>query len=455
MDAESKKEAVRRLIEQGLLVTPELLEELESTAPKDLTSDLKVLFSYTSLSKKRTSEDFTAYFNKRYNALEQILKNRPGLSNTLSISRVKQKKERENIAIIGMVQNKQEAKSGNTILTLEDPSGTISVLVSKSKPELAEFAKEIVLDEVIGVIGQNSKNMMFANNILLPDLPEKDAKKSPEDVYAVFLSDLHVGSNNFLPKEFQHFLSWINGETGSPEQREIAAKTKYLFIAGDLVDGVGIYPDQNKELIIEDIYDQYKSCAELLKQVPKRIRIIVCPGNHDAMRISEPQPAFSAEFAKPLLALPNIVAVSNPALVRIACSDGFEGIDVLLYHGYSFDHYVAEVDSIRKNGGYDRADLIMKFLLQCRHLAPSHTSTLYIPDSEKDCLVIDRVPDIFVTGHIHKSGVANYKNTTMICGSCWQSRTAFQEKMGHHPEPARVPTINLKTRAVKLLRFGG
>jgi DNA polymerase II small subunit len=171
------------------------------------------------------------------------------------------------------------------------------------------------------------------------------------------------------------------------------------------------------------------------------------------MRIAEPQPPLYKEFAEPLYRLPNTIMVSNPSLVNIDSSENFPGFDILLYHGYSFDFFVSEVDSIRNNGGYDRADLIMKFLLKRRHLAPTHTSTLYIPDTIRDPLVIDKVPDFFVSGHIHKSITANYRNTTMVCGSCWQSKTSFQEKVGHHPEPSRVPIANLKTREMKILKF--
>jgi DNA polymerase II small subunit len=96
----------------------------------------------------------------------------------------------------------------------------------------------------------------------------------------------------------------------------------------------------------------------------------------------------------------------------------------------------------------------MKFLLQRRHLAPSHASTLYMPDPDKDSLIIEQVPDFFVTGHIHYSSVAHYRNVTTICGSCWQARTSFQEKMGHRPQPCRVPIVDLKTRNVKILKFG-
>jgi len=41
----------------------------------------------------------------------------------------------------------------------------------------------------------------------------------------------------------------------------------------------------------------------------------------------------------------------------------------------------------------------------------------------------------------------------MISGSCWQAKTSFQEKLGHEPEPARVPLVNLKTREIKILKF--
>jgi DNA polymerase II small subunit len=169
--------------------------------------------------------------------------------------------------------------------------------------------------------------------------------------------------------------------------------------------------------------------------------------------MAEPQPAFTNDFCRALFKLQNAVFVSNPATVNIGSAGGFSGFNVLLYHGYSFDYYINEVGSIRNNGGYDRADLMMKFLLKRRHLAPTHSSTLYSPYTSKDPMLIDIVPDFFISGHIHKSAALNYKNITLICGSCWQSKTDFQEKMGHKPEPGKVPIANLATREIKILRF--
>jgi DNA polymerase II small subunit len=427
--------------------------QLNSAEPAKM-AQVSIISSYREEPIKRKVKDFIALFTKRYHALESMLRHRQELQHLTSINKILGKREKETVSIIGMISDKQISKNGNIMLTVEDMTGSIKLMVSKSKPDIFEKAKDLVLDEVIGICGMNGENILFVNNIVWPDVPmNKELKKSPDECYAIFLSDMHVGSTNFLEENFQKFLRWINGEFGSKEQREISQQVRYVFIIGDLIDGCGIYPEQDKELTIKDINQQYEVCAELLSHIPKHIKIIVCPGNHDALRISEPQPELYKDFAASLWELPNIVMVSNPAYVTIHAQKGFPGFDVLMYHGYSFDYYVANVDSIRNRGGYNRADLIMKFLLQRRHLAPTHKSTLYIPETTKDPLVIEKLPDFFVTGHIHKTSVSHYRNITLISGSCWQSKTIFQEKVGHNPEPCRVPAVNLQTRAVKILRF--
>ena len=431
--------------------TPETQPETTRSPKEKIT----IIYSNKDEPKKREPQDFVDYLNARYRAIEKILKPRQELRNLVSINKLMNKKQKEEISIIGIVNSKQSTKNGNIMLVLEDLTGMKKVIVNKNKPALFNEAKDIVLDEVIGVVGVNVETVIFANNILWPDVPtNRELKKSDEEKYAIFLSDLHVGSSKFLPEDFDKFLKWINGDLGNEQQRNISKNVEYIFIAGDLVDGCGIYPEQDKELLTKDIYQQYRDCAKLLEQIPKHIPLIICPGNHDALRISEPQPQLSKDYAKPLHDMNNVVMVSNPSMVNIGSTGNFSGFDVMMYHGYSFDYYVAQVDSLRNQGGYDRVDLIMKFLMKRRHLAPTHSSTLYVPDNKKDPLVIERIPDFFLSGHIHKSATANYRNTTLICGSCWQAKTAFQEKVGHNPEPSRVPIVNLKTRDVKILKFG-
>ena len=429
--------------------------EKTKSPQKKQENNVKIVFSYDKPAKKREANDFIEYFNSRYRAIERILKLRQEMRNTTSINRIINKRDREQISIIGMVRDKHKTKNGNYILTVEDRTGHIKVLANKTKPDLFRLAKDIVLDEVIGVVGVNGDNIIFSNNLLFPDIPKtKEMKKTEKEEYALFLSDMHVGSKSFLQEDFNKFLRWINCDLGNETQRQTASKVKYIFLIGDLVDGCGVYPNQEKELEIKDIKDQYKVCADLLGKIPENIKLIICPGNHDAMRVAEPQLPIYKDFAEPLYNLPNVFMVSNPSIVNIGSFEGFPGFDVLVYHGHSFDFYMSEVESIRNLGGYDRADLLMKFLLQKRHLAPSYTSTLYVPDTDVDSLVIDKIPDFFVTGHIHKAAASNYRGVTLISGSCWQSKTDFQEKVGHNPEPSRVPIVNLQTRQVKMLKFG-
>jgi len=413
---------------------------------------LNVVFNYDEPNSKKEVQDFVKYYNARYNHIEALLKNRQELSGLTSIARIRSKRDRENVALIGLVSDKRITPKGHVLLRLEDKTGTIKVLISNSKHDLLELGKNTVLDEVVGLTGVSGDKIVFCTNIITPDVPlNKELKKHPEEIYAIFLSDLHVGSDNFLDEKFDKFLRWLNGEIGSDEHKKIIKKIEYIFIAGDLVDGVGIYPNQESELLITDIFEQYKVCADLLSKIPKHIKIIVCPGNHDSIRLSEPQPAFDREFAAPLYKLENMTFVSNPAVVNIAARHDFPGFDVLLYHGYSFDYFISNVDSIRNNGGYERADLVMKFLLQRRHLSPSHTATLYVPDKDRDPLFISKIPDFFVSGHIHYSSVANYRNITMISGSCFQATTSFQTKFGHNP--ALIPTSIASLTSSNLQNF--
>jgi DNA polymerase II small subunit len=431
------------------------IEGVTEPAPAPaVTRDLEVTFSYSGESASWSIQDFVSMFNKRYKYLEGLLAGRRDLAATTSISRVCSKRDRGNVAVIGIVKDKIITKNNNMIVTIEDPTGEINVLIPKAKKELYTEAQNIVPDEVVGITGTSGEKIIFANSILWPEIPcNPDLKKGPNEDYVVFIGDIHFGSRHFLQEQFERLIQWLCGNFGNDVQRQLARKVKYVFIVGDLVDGVGVYPDQEKDLQVPDIYDQYKQLAEYIKRIPQHIKLIICPGNHDATRMSEPQPKLDIDFAKPLCDLPNAVHVSNPSYVTIGITREFSGFKVLLYHGFSFPFYADAIEEIRQKGGLERVDLIMKALLKKRHLAPTQTSSLYIPEPKFDPLLITTIPDFFVTGHIHRSAASNYNNITLLNCSCWIGMTDYQEKMGIKPEPARATVVNLKTREVKVLRF--
>lgn len=451
-----------RISEEPAPTAAEILQLVQPTAaPISVSTDTNYpvgsLWEYDDVSGKRSIQDFIGYFNSRYNRLAKLLRQRQELQNTMSISRILASKERQPASIIGIILEKETTKNDNLIVSLEDPTGVIKVIINKEKKDLFALAQDFVYDEIVGITGTSSgTGAVFCNGIYHPDIPHQEIKKSPDEVYAVFLSCVHVGSARFLGDAFNSFLKWLRGEEGTEQQRAIAAKVGYVFFIGDNVDGVGIYPNQEKELAITDIYEQYNEAARLLKQIPQHIKLIMSPGNHDALRMSEPQPKLDKDYAKALWEMPNIIMTGNPSIVNIHAKDGFPGFNVLTYHGFSFDDYSEIVPSIKNSGRNcsERAPLIMKFLLQRRHLAPQHTSTVYIPDPRSDPLVIEHIPDIFAAGHIHKSNSDSYRGVSIICCSTFQGKTDFQERVGHEPDPGKIPVINLQTRKVHMLKFG-
>lgn len=479
-------EILSKLVEEGVLVSPDLFDKDidESVLKKIVKQELdfldenklkefydvkeeeqkieikkgnvNIIRSYDKPPRKRTFQDFVAVFNLRYNNIAEMLKKRQDLQGLTSISRLQQKMRNDKVAIIGMILSKVKTKNNNIIMAVEDITGITNVVITKGdrNKEIYALAENLVLDEVIGITGTWGSSAIFPNSIIFPDIPlNKELKKQQEEEYVVFLGDTHFGSKVFMKEEFEKFLEWIQGRAGNEEQKRVAEKVRYVILPGDIIEGVGIYPSQEEDLEIIDVSEQYEEAVKWLKRIPERIQIIAMSGNHDAGRLSEPQEVPFKDLASELWKMPNITLVSNPSYVNIGKTDIFPGFDILLYHGGSLIYYADNIPSIRAKGGQKRADLIMKFQLQRRHLAPTHGSTLYLPDAEQDYLLIDIVPDIFVTGHIHRASVATYRNITMINASCWTETTEDQIKRGLEPLPARIPIINLKTREVKVLNF--
>ena len=228
-----------------------------------------IIHSYKSDPHPITVKHFADHFATRYRLIEKILRARPGLQNLTAIKRLSEKADTNNLSIIGIVSDKLETKSKNILLTIEEQTGSARVIISRNKQDLFELAREVVLDEVIGVTGHFRNGLLLASNIVFPDIPEQELKKSPEEEYAAFMSDLHFGSKQFMEEEFNRFISWVNQKTGNEKQKRIASKLKYILIAGDIVDGVGIYQAQQSELTIKEIHEQYAKCAEYLSKIPQ------------------------------------------------------------------------------------------------------------------------------------------------------------------------------------------
>jgi DNA polymerase II small subunit len=391
---------------------PEKKIQSQVTILKDITNQSTCIGEYT---------EFVQYFKDRYDSLAEMLR-RIGARPIESIKK-RNLDTREPLSIIGMVLDIRTTASGHRLIEIEDKTGTIPVLIHKEKDkELFESAKRVLLDEVIGITGTLSSDgsLMFANRITLPDLPNVQKSKlgMKKEGKAVFISDIHVGSKTFLEDAWLKFVNWLGDEID------------YLVIAGDVVDGIGVFPSQDRELAISDIYEQYEKAAEYINAVPKHIKIIISPGNHDAVRQAEPQPRFPERITRMFRS--DITFVGNPAMIDI-------GAKVLIYHGRSMDDIIAGIP------GFSYADPVkpMQEMLKLRHLSPIYGGRVSIAPEQKDHFVIDMVPDILHCGHVHTVGVSRYKDVLTVNSGTWQSQTQFQKRMNLQPMPARATVVDL------------
>ncbi len=416
-------------------------DKLLFESPKEIrpnnrfTSDIHVMKG-TDVTGESTCEgkinDFAQYFKARFFSLKRLIEKRNDFGKAMDISRAKTLDR--DVKVIGIVYDKSTTKNGHTMLTIEDDSDTIKVFIAKDSPL---NGMSFVNDEVIGVLGKpnQQKTMIIPDKIFRPDVPRNhqwEVSDTPSKV--AFLSDVHVGSTTFLEKDWHRMIAWLKANA-------VKEDINYLVFPGDVVDGIGVFPDQDKELNIMDIDDQYAQLAEYLKDIPDHIKMVIHPGNHDAARLAEPQPALNKRFTQGFDS--NILMVSNPVYLEI------EGRTVLTYHGKSMDDWIAAVQNLT----YDNPLMVMKEMCVRRHLAPIYGQRNALAPEKKDYMVMEYIPDIFVSGHVHGAGQDIYNGVRMINASTWQSQTEYQRQHNFNPDPSIMPVVDLARGNIVMHNF--
>jgi DNA polymerase II small subunit len=382
-------------------------------------------------------EDFRKLFMDRFRSLKEMLVRQYGaLEPCLDISDLRGSEDI--VCFVGIVESVRTTKNGHTMIMLEDPTSTIRVLVSKKKRDLHSI--RLVNDEVVGIIGKYKAGdnrggaIVFADSILKVDIPGTHRRRLSEvkGLTAAFTSDIHIGSKMYLEKDWNKMVKWLRGERDASLPAKDGSRVKYLVVAGDLVDGIGTYPDQDKDLLIKDIFKQYEALGESLSLLPDHIEVVLIPGNHDAVRLAEPQPPLPKEYQE-CFSNSHIHFLPNPSFFSI------HGVHVAGYHGKSIDDLV----TLFKDVSYEDPIEGMKEMLRFRHFSPAYGMRNQISPEERDMLIIEDIPDIFVSGHVHRFGLDNYKGIQLIEGSTWQSQTPFQKMMNLKPQPGRMGVVEL------------
>ncbi|MGQ9722560.1 MAG: DNA-directed DNA polymerase II small subunit [Candidatus Jordarchaeum sp.] len=416
-------------------------ESVKTFLAKDVDARFEVICDPTERMKgKGTLENFIEYFRDRYKRIYNIFLKRGDIENITKISEIPKSKDKRT-KIIGIVTSIQQTKPGHMIIELEDLEDIIKAIIFEKNSEVIKKAELLMLDQVICLDGYLSKDIFIVNDLLWPDIPLKHTQnKANEPVCAAFISDIHFGSKKFLADSFKQFTQWLKGQIGDERSRELARRVKYLIIAGDLVDGIGIYPTQEEDLIVTDIYEQYQIAARYLEEIPEHIKIVAIPGGHDATRIALPQPAVPKEYAEPLYDI-GVEMLGGPAQIRI------HNVEVLIYHGESLNDVMAAIPIDQT-----KPHKAMIELIRGRHLCPIFGNTPIAPEPQ-DWLVIERVPDILHCGHMHINDTAGYRGVILINSGTFESQTSYQKSMGLEPTPAKPIILDLQSYKITQLDF--
>jgi len=450
----SSKEEIKKLTSSSIST-----EVSEYASAEGIQADIIIIKDATGLMLGEGKlEDVKDYFHSRFNKLRKLLLKRPDCKAANSITQAKAlKASEEPIKIIGMVLEKKElsAKAGsdqredtaNSIsVEIDDLESTMSVIFSGKNEELIKKAKRITLDEVICIEGFISeKKVLIASDFVWPDIPyPPEIKHDIPSISAAFLSDIHFGSKYFAATQFEAFLEFLQGKKGNEEHQAIAKSIKYIVIAGDLIDGIGVYPNQEKNLAIPTVVEQYEFAAQYLKRIPNHIKIIIIPGGpHDAVRKAYPQPALNRKYANALYELKNVILLGNPAQFKL------HGVNVLVYHGDSMDDLIQALPG----SSYQQPAELMKELIISRHLSPIYGASTWTAPEKEDWMVIDDIPEIFHCGHVHVLDYKKYRGVLLLNSGTFQEETDFQRSLGIKPTPGTFTVVNLRTLKTKLFDF--
>jgi len=428
-----------------------------------------------SVGSEGTIDDFLMMFRDRFERIKKIYMARIDTQNAVPPSVAKLRKSPPRRAgpmdgdgsnrrrppsqmVLGIIRDKSISKAQNVIIDIEEyrkeagptdnrssSKGTnesiICIIPSRLSglkgTNLSEKANSLLLDEIVCISGSvDNDGRMIADDVLFPDIPTaRQIGRARRDIYAAFISDLHCGSQEFLEEELDQFIAWLNGKDVDEADKSMAKNTKYLFIAGDMVDGISVYPGQRYHLEVTSLNDQYALIAEKLRKLPEHVKVFCIPGNHDAARQALPKPPILKTFAEPLYNLDNVTMLGDPSQVII------EGVNVLITHGDSLDDLV----TMLPGASYTEPAMPMKELLKKRHLAPIYGGKTELAPLHRDWMVIDTPPDVVHFGHAHHNAVDNYRGVQIINSGTFQSQTDFMRKQGVVPTPGIVTFLNLKT----------
>jgi DNA polymerase II small subunit/DNA polymerase delta subunit B len=318
----------------------------ETLEPETGKPKIEILEAPKKEVKKFSVEEVTHFFNSRYEKIRKMFSGRLDLINPISINKISPNTKK--FTIIAMITEKNE---GDFSASVEDQTGNIEVFFA----EPDQF-KQLVIDEVVGLLCESQNGIHKAEKIIWPDVPlNKEVNKGKEDCYCLFLSDLHLDNPKHQEKHYQNMKKWL-------EKKDY--DISYVFILGGI--------SSKKEDVISFLNDLPIDATKILAEK-------------------------SNDFAE-LETNNSIFLVDYPSLLQV------DNIKILLVNGEYLKKY--------KNTYNSDTSTTLLNLFKKRHLDPT-----FEPEesfTSENVLLLDKIPDIVACGTTGEPSLQNYKGTTII-----------------------------------------
>lgn len=180
---------------------------------------------------------------------------------------------------------------------------------------------------------------------------------------------------------------------------------EYVFNAGDITDGIGVYPGHDQEIKVGGVERQ---AHYVIKNYPERkgIKTVFITGNHDLK-----------QFNKNGIDVGGLITHGGVIPSESTETKNFKGRDDLEYLG----QYYARV-----NWSDCLIDLVHP---DCGFAyAISYAPQKYINELEGGSK-----PDILLFGHLHRAMFMNYRNINLFMAGCFQKQNNFLKRKGIMP----------------------
>jgi DNA polymerase II small subunit/DNA polymerase delta subunit B len=223
-----KSEMVRRALEAGLLLTPDILETLDEKALDRMISEASgkgrtvlsdrgrqksnlVIKVRRAQPKNRLSpEDFVKYYNNKYEGIRKMLLKR---LDAVSISNARE--SYSSVAVIGMVRELRH----NGVL-LEDTTGEIDVVIEDGPN----------VDDVIGVKGVVREGKIIGNELVFPDISLSNTPKRIKDTRILLATALTAETRKLMESADFVLIPETSGMSERDEKRIVTNFTNPTWI---------------------------------------------------------------------------------------------------------------------------------------------------------------------------------------------------------------------------------